>query len=383
MADRSDVMRRPPRVPLRPRSRRRWAVAAGIGCVWALLLAGTGSLVVGTALLMLVAAIAIVCAVALRSLGIDSDHPWARVMATRPWRDGRDVLRLGLRHVAEVFIVTPTGSLLAPNAVELLMNPDDLAALTETMDLEVINLSATELYQAQITARAARLASIGPVAASVIGDPAVPAGRYRLRQSRPPSPAPPDGYLGPRGGHPAPPDAYPVPQDAYAVPQDHHLAPTGGSRGGYLAPPNGHPAYPNGHPAYPNGKVFPYAHDGRTTSEPDVARTILTGQLTVTEAAPAPLLRLVTGGSIAETRVSGARAGRGDAVELALPDEPTVSRVHAEFTFTDGQWWITGLGRNGVTLNGMPLNGEHVLGDGDFIQWGQRSDAMVSRVQIG
>ena len=64
MADRSDVMRRPPRAPLRPRSRRRWAIAAGVAGLWALLLAGTGSLVVGTALLMLVAAIAIVCAVA-------------------------------------------------------------------------------------------------------------------------------------------------------------------------------------------------------------------------------------------------------------------------------------------------------------------------------
>jgi hypothetical protein len=351
MADRSDVMRRPPRVPLRPRSRRRWAVAACIGCVWALLLAGTGSLVVGTALLMLVAAVAVVCMVGLRSLGIDSDHPWVRVMATRPWRDGTDVLRLGLRHVAEVFIVTPTGSLLAPNAVELLMNPGDLAALTEAMDLEVINSSATELYQAQITAHAARPASIGPVAASVIGDPAVPAGRYRLRQGRAPGLDPPDGHAGSGGSHPAARDAYPAP--------------------------------PNGHLGYPNGKVFPYAHDGRTSSEPDAVRTILTGQPTVTAAAPAPVLRLVTGGSVAETRVSGARAGRGAAVELALPDEPTVSRVHAEFTFTDGQWWITGLGRNGVTLNGTPLNGEHVLGDGDSIRWGRRSDAMVSRVQIG
>ena len=92
-----------------------------------------------------------------------------RQLATRPWRDGSDVLRLGLRHVAEVFIVTPTGSLLAPNAIELLMNTGDLALLTETMDLEVINASATELYSAQVTARGARFASIGPVAASVTG----------------------------------------------------------------------------------------------------------------------------------------------------------------------------------------------------------------------
>ena len=427
MADRSDVMRRPPRAPLRPRSRRRWAVAAAIAALWALLLAGTGSLVVGTALLMLFAAVGVVCAVALRSLGINGDHPWVRQLATRPWRDGSDVLRLGLRHVAEVFIVTPTGSLLAPNAIELLMNPDDLAALTETMDLEVINASATELYSAQVTAHSARLASIGPVAASVTGDPAVPAGRYRFRQGRLPVFAPPDAYRAPSGSHLAPPDAYRAPSadqlappDAYLArpagycpPSAVHLAPSGGPlvppdaylaspadycppsavhrappdayrapSAGHLAPPDVYLAPPDGDLAYPNGNAFPYAHDGRTRGEP-AARTILTGQLTVTEAVPAPLLRLVTRGSTAETRVPGARAGRGDAVELRLPDEPTVSRVHAEFTFAGGQWRITSLGRNGMALNGMPLDSEHVLSDGDSIQWGRRSDAMVSRVEIG
>ena len=67
-----------------------------------------------------------------------------------------------------------------------------------------------------------------------------------------------------------------------------------------------------------------------------------------------PVLRLVTGGSAAETRMSGARAGRG-AVELGLPEEPTVSREHARFTFSDGQWWISNLGMNGLTLNGALL----------------------------
>ena len=143
-----------------------------------------------------------------------------------------------------------------------------------------------------------------------------------------------------------------------------------------------YPAPPDGDLAYPNGTAFPYAHDGRTSGEP-AARTILTGQLTVTEVVPAPLLRLVTRGSAAQTRVSGARAGRGDAVELRLPDEPTVSRVHAEFTFADGQWRITSLGRNGMALNGQPLDSEQVLANGDSIWWGRRPDAMVSRVEIG
>ena len=55
-------------------------------------------------------------------------------MGERPWRDGREVLQLALRHLPEVFIVTPSGSLLAPNAVEVLMNPDDFASLAEVME---------------------------------------------------------------------------------------------------------------------------------------------------------------------------------------------------------------------------------------------------------
>src|ERR1022692_2091129 len=333
MADRSAAAGRPPRVPLRPRSRRRWAVAAGIAGLWALLLIGTGSLLAGTALLMLAAAVALACTVAMRSLGINGDHPWVRLLASRPWRDGSDVLRLGLRHLAEVFIVTPSGSLLAPNAAELLMNPDDLAALTGVMGLEVINLSATEVYQAQVTAHGARLASSGPVAASVVGDAAVPAGRYRLRQGRLVSPGHPDGCL----AHP----------DGAAVPP-----------AGQPADPDSHLAYPDSQPAYPNGQVFAHAHDGRTHKDLAAARTIGAGPLTVAEAA-VPLLRLVTAGTVAETRVSGARAGRDGAVELVLPQDPTVSRVHAEFSFADGQWRITSLGRTGVTLNGRPLAGAH------------------------
>jgi pSer/pThr/pTyr-binding forkhead associated (FHA) protein len=95
-----------------------------------------------------------------------------------------------------------------------------------------------------------------------------------------------------------------------------------------------------------------------------------------------PVLRLITGDLVAETRTSGARAGRGP-VELALPEVPTVSREHARFTFSDGQWWIANLGMNGLTLNGQPVAGEHPVGDGDAIRWGARPDAPASRVEIG
>jgi pSer/pThr/pTyr-binding forkhead associated (FHA) protein len=98
--------------------------------------------------------------------------------------------------------------------------------------------------------------------------------------------------------------------------------------------------------------------------------------------APVPVLRLVTGSSVAETTMSGARAGRGP-VELLLPGVPTVSREHAKFTFSDGRWWITNQGRNGLTLNGAPVAGEQPVSDGDVIRWGARPDALQSRVEIG
>jgi pSer/pThr/pTyr-binding forkhead associated (FHA) protein len=94
-----------------------------------------------------------------------------------------------------------------------------------------------------------------------------------------------------------------------------------------------------------------------------------------------PTLRLVTGDSMAQTTTSGAVAGRGE-VELALPQVPTVSREHARFTFASGQWWITNLGRNGLTVNGVPLAGERPLSTGDLIRWGSRPDALQSWVEV-
>jgi pSer/pThr/pTyr-binding forkhead associated (FHA) protein len=114
-----------------------------------------------------------------------------------------------------------------------------------------------------------------------------------------------------------------------------------------------------------------------------MAPAFAAGGTTIAEATRNPVLRLVTDGAVAETRVSGARAGRGLDTELRLPVEPTVSRVHATFTCTGGEWRITVQGRNGALLNGTPVTGEQAVRDGDSIRWGRQSSAPVSVVSIG
>jgi hypothetical protein len=330
------------------RSRRRWAIAAGVAVCWALLLAVTGSLVAGTALLLVVAALVAGCVLGLRSMGVSADHPWVQQLAARPWRDGQDVLRLGLRHLADVFVITPAGALVAPNSVQLLLNPDDFGALCELMEPTLINSSATEVYEEQVAARGARWAGPGPVEVNVTGDLSILPGRYSLRQGRLPEPGPRPVLLEPAGG--------------FRHARDGHTR-DGLTRDGL--PRDGLP------------------RDGHTHAEAWPASTA-TGLPTVAESAgPAiPQLRLVTGESVVRTRTSGARAGRGE-VDLVLPQVPTVSREHARFTFTDGRWWIANLGRNGLTLNGVPLVAGQALQNGDAIRWGNKPDALLSRVEIG
>jgi len=327
--------------------------AVGATASWVALLALTGSATGATLLLAVLAGLGLVSVLLLRSLGVTRDHPWVRQMAARPWRDGQDVLRLALRHLSEVFVVTPSGALLAPNLVELRLNPDDVRSLSERIDLGLVATSAAEVYEDQVAAHGARFAANGPADVRVIADPSVPAGRYQLRQGRPVDAGPQPGFQS------VPPGlefVHSGPQPAYAGPQPVQDGPYQGFVG----------------------------HDGSTRAQPEQDRTAVTGLPTVMERShrPVPWLRLVTGGSVAETWMSGARAGRGP-VELRLPEVPTVSREHARFTFSDGQWWIANLGRNGLTLNGAPLVNEHPLSDGDSIRWGTRPDALLSRVEIG
>ena len=336
MAGDNQAGRRPTRAPLPRRSRRRWAIAGGVAACFVILYVVTGSAVSATMVLVVIAALAAAALGGLRALGITADHPWLRRMAARPWRDGQDVLKVAMRHLADVFVVTPSGALLAPNLVELQLNPDDLDLLCERMDLGVISASMTEVYEEQVAVYGARLARAGRTEVSVVAAGSVPPGRYRLRQADPVS----------IDAQPGPPDPPPW---AYSVSQPVH------------------------------------AESGRQAwGRPDPDLTVGGGMVTMMEPSPEPIpvLRLVTGSSVAETAMSGARAGRGP-VELVLPDILTVSREHATFTFSDGRWWISNLGRNGLTLNGAPVAGEQPLSDGDTVRWGANPDALLSRVKIG
>jgi hypothetical protein len=297
-----------------------------------------------------VAALAAAGVGGLRALGITRDHPWLRRLASRPWRDGQDVLQVVMRHLADVFVITPSGALIAPNLVELQLNPGDLDFLCERMEAGVISASMTEVYQEQITAYGARLAGPGRPEVYLTAAGSVPPGRYRLRQGDPVSiGAQPGPYHANAAAAPAAPNA---PNASNAVPQ-----------WAYAGPQHG------------------YAELDR---QPDPDLTVGGGMITIMEPGPAPVpvLRLVTGSSVAETRVPRARAGRGS-VELVLPDVLTVSREHATFTFSDGRWWVTNQGRNGLTLNGAPVTGEQPLSDGDTIRWGASPEALLSRVKIG
>jgi hypothetical protein len=304
----------------------------------------TGSAVSATVLLVAIAGLGAGCAGGLRALGITRDHPWIRRLASRPWRDGQDVLTVAMRHLSDVFVVTPSGLLLAPTIVELQLNPDDLISLCGRMELGVISASVTDVYEEQVVAHGARFAGPGRADVHVIAAGSVPPGRYRLRQgdlasidAQPDMPDMPDAWY-----------ADVAPEFAQAAPQYDYTG--------------------------PGRRVWP---------GPDSGLTIAGGMATIREErlASVPVLRLVTGSSVAETMMSGARAGRGP-VELVLPDVLTVSREHARFTFSDGCWWITNQGRNGLTLNGVPVAGEQVLSDGDAIRWGTRPDALLSRVEI-
>jgi hypothetical protein len=370
MTDSRETPRRPVRAPLQRRSRRRWAIAGGVALCWLLLEILTGSVLTATVLLVAIAGLGVACVAGLRSMGITRDHPWLQRIGSRPWRDGRDVLNAAIRHLPEVFVVTPSGSLFAPDFVELQMNPGDIASLCEQMEFDVIGVSVTQVYEDQVAKHGARFVGSEQPEVYIIADESVPQGRYRLRRGLPVSAR----YA-------------PGPWDPSDEPDltDRRSPFVGATSldavGAGFAAERGYPQPASG-PGY--AQPVDAGRSERTRYEVLPSRTIMDGMPTVMEQIrPAvPALRLVTGSAVAETSMSGARAGRGP-VELVLPDVPTVSREHARFTFSEGRWWVANQGMNGLFVNGVPVSGKQPLSDGDSIRWGTRSDALLSRVEVG
>jgi FHA domain len=356
--DRGPDGRKAARAPFPRRSRRRWTVVGGVAAAWLVLYLIAGSALSATMLLVAFAATGAIAALFLRSMGVTRDHPRIRQLASLPWRDGQAVLRVAMRHLHDVFVITPSGSLFAPNSVEIQMNPEDLVSLCDQMELAVVIASVTEVYEEQVVRYGARFATPERAEVYVVADEWVPRGRYRLRQGHPATAAAQREM--PDASHYEMPDVShymsPAPEFAYAGPQ----SADGGSDEW---------VWREHDPALTMVDARPAADNGTTT--------VLEKTFT-----PVPVLRLITGDSVAETRMTGARAGRGS-VELALPNVPTISREHARFAFSEGRWCVTNLGINGLTVNGAPAETEHPLSDGDAIRWGSRPDALLSRVEIG
>ena len=344
------------RPPLPRRSRRRWTVAGGAAAGWLVLYLISGSFFSATLLLVAFAATGAIAALFLRSMGVTRDHPRIRQLVSRPWRDGQAVLRVAMRNLHDVFVITPSGSLFAPNSVEIQMNPDDLVSLCDQIELTVVIASVTTAYEEQVVRYGARFATPESPEAYVVADQSIPRGRYRLRQ-----------------GHPATAAAQREMPDASHY-EMHDVS-------GYMSSA---PEFAYAGPQQADGDGWVWREHDPTLTTVDARPGVDFDTATVLETTvtPAPVLRLVTGNSVAETRMTGARAGRGS-VELVLPNVPTVSREHARFAFSEGRWWVTNLGINGLTVNGEAAETEHPLSDGDAIRWGSRPDALLSRVEIG
>src|SRR6185437_861164 len=172
---------RAPRPPVPPRTRRVRATAVTAACGFLVLLLATRSVVLSLTMTLLLGAAGVIAFLAVRSWGFTASHPWVRNLVSRPWRTGQEVWQLALKHLPETFIIAPDGSRLAPDRVELRMNPADFADLTGSIDAEVLAASSSDVYWNLIAEHGARYAGTEGVAVTLVDDPDVAPGRYRLR----------------------------------------------------------------------------------------------------------------------------------------------------------------------------------------------------------
>ncbi len=70
---------------------------------------------------------------------------------------------------------------------------------------------------------------------------------------------------------------------------------------------------------------------------------------------------------------NAATVGRRSANDVALTDDPEVSRTHAQLELIGGDWLVTDLGpsRNGTYVDGVRITERRRLRDGDALRFGQ------------
>ena len=75
-----------------------------------------------------------------------------------------------------------------------------------------------------------------------------------------------------------------------------------------------------------------------------------------------------------------ASIGRQEACDVALPDDPSVSRVHAVLERIGDEWTLVddGSSRNGSFVNGRRVHGRHRLRNGDLVRIGETQIAFRS-----
>ncbi len=74
-----------------------------------------------------------------------------------------------------------------------------------------------------------------------------------------------------------------------------------------------------------------------------------------------------------DREVQAATIGRRSDVDISLPWDPEVSRLHAELVQRAGEWLLAdeGVSQNGTYVNGLRLEGRRRLRDGDAITVGR------------
>jgi len=111
------------------------------------------------------------------------------------------------------------------------------------------------------------------------------------------------------------------------------------------------------------------------STDPDDATVLVASEETLLFVTPPPVAVLSEIGAGEERRSiilesDRQRLGRADDCDVVLTDK-SVSKLHAEFAFEHGGWWVRDLGSsNGVLVNGAPVD-EIELQAGDRLQLGR------------